>query len=449
MKIAIIGTGYVGLVSGICLASKGHSVKCFDKNTEIVNQLTSGVCHIYENGLNDLLVSSAENISFGILCDETENQLVAFDAVIVAVGTPTVDGKTDLSQIGEVAKMMGRLIKSTDKYISLIIKSTVVPGTTDTFVKNIIEDESCKKLGHFGLGMNPEFLREGNAVDDFLSPDRIVLGYEDEATLDILREMYRPWDCQKVELNSRSAEMMKYVNNTLLATLISSVNEYANIAREIGNIDFQQVMYGVHLDNRWSPLMEDGTKLFPKIIDYLKPGCGYGGSCFPKDVKALSALAEEMLIPPKIIDAVIAVNDEQPNYMIKMLEHKVKDLSDKRVLILGLAFKPETDDVRESVSLKLINLLSEKVSSLSAHDPVAIENAKKQISQSVNVNYIDDWQAAVGNTDILIIATNWMIYKSIDNLASSLTEQIIFDTRSLLDSNLFNPSNYLSVLTKK
>ena len=156
-----------------------------------------------------------------------------------------------------------------------------------------------------------------------------------------------------------------------------------------------------------------------------------------------------MLIPPKIIDAVIAVNDEQPNYMIKMLEHKVKDLSDKRVLILGLAFKPETDDVRESVSLKLINLLSEKVSSLSAHDPVAIENAKKQISQSVNVNYIDDWQAAVGNTDILIIATNWMIYKSIDNLASSLTEQIIFDTRSLLDSNLFNPSNYLSVLTKK
>jgi UDPglucose 6-dehydrogenase/GDP-mannose 6-dehydrogenase len=341
--------------------------------------------------------------------------------------------------------MMGRLIKTTDKYISLIIKSTVVPGTTDTFVKNIIEDESGKKLGHFGLGMNPEFLREGNAVDDFLSPDRIVLGYEDEATLDILREMYRPWGCQKVELNSRSAEMMKYVNNTLLATLISSVNEYANIARELGNIDFQQVMHGVHLDNRWSPLMEDGIKLFPKIIDYLKPGCGYGGSCFPKDVKALSALSKEMLIPPKIIDAVIAVNDEQPNYMIRMLEHKVKDLSDKRVLILGLAFKPETDDVRESVSLKLINLLNGKVSSLSAHDPIAVENSKKQISQSVNIDYIDDWQAAVGNTDIVIIATNWMVYKSINNLAGSLTEQIIFDTRSLLDSNLFNSSNYLSI----
>jgi UDPglucose 6-dehydrogenase len=445
MKIAVIGTGYVGLVSGICLASKGHSVKCFDKNTKIVNQLTSGVCHIYENGLNDLLVSSSTNISFGVLCNETENQLVAFDAVIVAVGTPTVDGNTDLSQIGEVAKMMGRLIKTTDKYISLIIKSTVVPGTTDTFVKNIIEDESGKKLGHFGLGMNPEFLREGNAVDDFLSPDRIVLGYEDEATLDILREMYRPWSCQKVELNSRSAEMMKYVNNTLLATLISSVNEYANIARELGNIDFQQVMHGVHLDNRWSPLMEDGIKLFPKIIDYLKPGCGYGGSCFPKDVKALSALSKEMLIPPKIIDAVIAVNDEQPNYMIRMLEHKVKDLSDKRVLILGLAFKPETDDVRESVSLKLINLLNGKVSSLSAHDPIAVENSKKQISQSVNIDYIDDWQAAVGNTDIVIIATNWMVYKSINNLAGSLTEQIIFDTRSLLDSNLFNSSNYLSI----
>lgn len=445
MKIAVIGTGYVGLVSGICLASKGHLVKCFDKNIKIVNQLSSGVCHIYENGLDDLLVSSKTNISFATLCDETENQLMDFDAVIVAVGTPTVNGNTDLSQIEEVVKMMGRIIKNTDKYISVIIKSTVIPGTTDTFVKNIIENESGKKLGHFGLGMNPEFLREGNAVDDFLFPDRIVLGYEDQGTLDILRKMYHPWTCQKVELNSRSAEMMKYVNNTLLATLISSVNEYANIARELGNIDFEKVMHGVHLDNRWSPLMDDGTKLFPDILEYLKPGCGYGGSCFPKDVKALSALAEKALIPPKIIDAVITVNDEQPNHIIKMLELKVKDLSDKNILILGLAFKPETDDVRESVSLKLINLLSEKVSSLSAHDPVAMENAKKQISESSNVNYVHNWEDAVGNADIVIIATNWMIYKSIDNLASSLNNQIIFDTRSLLNSNLFSHSNYLSI----
>tara|TARA_B100000989_G_C19531388_1_gene470152 strand:- start:5422 stop:6765 length:1344 start_codon:yes stop_codon:yes gene_type:complete len=446
MNIAVIGTGYVGLVSGVCLASKGHKITCFDSNEIIIKLLQKGKSPIHENGLKELMFQSEKNISFKILNSSTESSLKDFDAIIVAVGTPTLEGKTDLSQIQSVAIIIGRMLKSSKKFISLILKSTVLPGTTDTFFRNIIENESGKKLGQFGLGMNPEFLREGNAVNDFLSPDRIVLGYEDHGTLNILKKMYQPWNCEKVELNTRSAEMMKYVNNSLLATLISSVNEYANIARELGQIDFKKVMHGVHLDNRWSPfLKEDGIKIFPEILEYLKPGCGFGGSCFPKDIKALSTLAKETSIKPNIIDSVIEVNEDQPKCIVRMLEKRVEDLSNKRVLILGLAFKPETDDIRESVSIKLINLLDKKVLSISAHDPIAVENAKKYINPSVNVNYVDNWEIELNKADIIIIATKWSVYKSINELSNSLSEKVIFDTRSMLDSNKFDKLNYLSV----
>ncbi len=446
MNIAVIGTGYVGLVSGVCLASKGHKITCFDSDEITIKLLQEGKSPIHENGLTELMLESAKNISFKILNSSTESSLKDFDAIIVAVGTPTLEGKMDLSQIQSVAIIIGRMLKRSKKYISLILKSTVLPGTTDTFFRNIIENESGKKLGQFGLGMNPEFLREGNAVNDFLSPDRIVLGYEDLGTLNILKKIYQPWNCEKVELNTRSAEMMKYVNNSLLATLISSVNEYANIARELGEIDFKKVMHGVHLDNRWSPLLnENGIKIFPEILEYLKPGCGFGGSCFPKDIKALSTLAKETSIKPTIIDSVIEVNEGQPNCIVRMLENRVEDLSNKRLLILGLAFKPETDDVRESVSIKLINLLDEKVLSISAHDPVANENAKKFINPSANVNFVDKWEHELNKADIIIIATKWSVYKSINELSNSLSEKVIFDARSMLDSNKFEKVNYLSV----
>lgn len=444
MKIAIIGTGYVGLVSGVCFASKGHMVTCFDLNTKIIDMLKNGEIPIYENGLEELIFKNKKNILFDVLETGSEFKLLEFDVIFVAVGTPNLNGKIDLSQIESVAIIIAKLLKNSEKYISVILRSTVLPGTTDTFFKNIIEHQSGKKLGQFGLGMNPEFLREGNAIEDFLGADRIVMGYEDIGTLNIMRDIYRSWNCHKLEVNSRSAEMLKYVNNTLLATLISSVNEYANIAKQIGGIDFKLVMKGVHLDNRWSPLTANDNKLFPKIIDYLKPGCGYGGSCFPKDVKALSAIAKEISIEPKIIDAVIKVNNDQPKRIVEILENKVKNLSNKKVLILGLAFKPETDDVRESVSLKIINLLSKKVLTLSAHDPVAIENTKKVMSPLLNINYVDNWKAAINKADIIIIATNWNIYKSIDQLDDLFLEKIIFDTRSLLDSRLTLNENYLS-----
>ncbi len=445
MKIAVIGTGYVGLVSGVCLAANNHKVTCYDMNEKIINELSDGKCHIYEPGLEELLKSCKSNIKFNVLDNKTEKQIMKFDAVLVAVGTPTVNGKSDLSQIETVARMLGRLIKESDKYISIIIKSTVVPGTTDTFFKEIIEQESGKEIGDFGLGMNPEFLREGCAIEDFQHPDRIVLGYEDLKTLEILNAIYSPWHCEKIEINTRSAEMMKYVNNALLATLISTVNEYSNVARKVGNIDFLKVMHGVHLDNRWSPLDRDGVKVRPKIIDYLKPGCGYGGSCFPKDVMAISTLAKDLGISVPILSSVIEVNERQPSIMIDILKKRVSDLDKKDVLLLGLSFKPDTDDIRESVSLKLLNLLSGQVKSLAAHDPIAIKNAKQAMTHNKNIHFVDNWKESLLNADIIIIATNWIEYADLINMKDCIEGKVIFDIRSLLTEANISKADYFTV----
>ncbi len=445
MKIAVIGTGYVGLVSGVCLAAKNHTVTCYDKNEKIINQLSDGKCHIYEPGLEDLLITCRSNIKFSLLDNKTEKQIMNCDAVLVAVGTPTVNERADLSQIETVGRILGRLIRDSDKYISIIIKSTVVPGTTDTFFKNIIEQESGKEIGDFGLGMNPEFLREGCAIEDFQFPDRIVLGYEDIKTLEILNAIYKPWECEKIEINTRSAEMMKFVNNALLATLISTVNEYSNIARMVGNIDFEQVMHGVHMDNRWSPLDQDGLKVRPKIIDYLKPGCGYGGSCFPKDVMAISALAQNVGVAAPILSSVIDVNERQPQMILDILKNQVNNLNEKEVLLLGLSFKPDTDDVRESVSLKLLQLLSGQVKSLSAHDPIAIANAKRALNSNNNIDFVENWKVKLPKVDIIIIATNWLEYSDLPNMGEDIAGKIVFDTRSLLTQSDSSNFTYLTV----
>jgi len=445
MNIAVIGTGYVGLVSGACLASKDHFVTCFDTNENIIKQLSNGNCHIYEPGLEDLLESCKSNIKFILLNDQNKKEIINFDAVLIAVGTPTVNGKTDLTQIETVGRMLGSLLKDSDQYISMIIKSTVVPGTTDTLFKEVIEQESGKKIGDFGLGMNPEFLREGCAVEDFQSPDRIVFGYEDKKTLDILRAIYEPWNCEKIEVNTRSAEMMKYVNNALLATLISTINEYSNIARKIDNIDFKKVMHGVHMDNRWSPEDTSGEKIKPKITDYLQPGCGYGGSCFPKDVMAISALAKEVGVPAPILSSVIDVNDRQPSVMLDILKKETPNLMQKNILMLGLSFKPDTDDVRESVSLKLLNLLIGKVKSLTAHDPIAIPNAKRALGIDTDIEFVEHWEAALTKADIIIISTNWPDYTNLKRMLVNEVGKIVFDTRSLLKKSDFPNNLYLTV----
>lgn len=446
MKVSIIGTGYVGLVSGVCLAYKGHEVTCYDNNHEIVDSLNNGVPTIYETGLTQMLNKVLKEKRFIAKRISNETQLDS-ELVIIAVGTPSEKGEIDLVFIKQVSVLLGKYIKSNDNFVSIVVKSTVIPGTTDTFVREVIEENSGKTLGQFGLGMNPEFLREGNAINDFMNPDRIVIGHDDEKTLKLLKMLYEPWDCDKIFVNTRTAEMIKYVNNSLLAIQISAANEFANIADSVGGIDIMDVMNGVYADKRWSPILSDKSRISPEILTYLVPGCGFGGSCFPKDVQALRTKSYEVGIEPKILDAVLTVNDNQPYQVIKLLKKALVDLNNKKILLLGLAFKPGTDDVRESVSLKLIDNMLKNKAKIFAHDPIAIDNSKKVVSNHTNLRYIVNWKEKLSSVDAIVVATNWEEYQKLSspNFQDKLTGKVLFDVRRFFIPTDFPKSIYLTI----
>ena len=429
MKVGIVGTGYVGLVTGVCLAAKGHNVLCADNNQNLIKTLNDGNPHIFEKGLPELL---REVHSSGRFWATTviEKVLYEVEIIIIAVGTPSVDGAIDLSSVLDVSRNIGAYLKGEERHISVVVKSTVVPGTTDTLVRREIEKVSGKRFPAFGLGMNPEFLREGNAIQDFTHPDRIVLGYEDENTLARLQELYAPWRVDKVFVNTRTAEMIKYTNNFLLATQISAVNEIANLAAALGGIDVMNVLEGVHLDKRWNPILNDGSRAAPEILTYLVPGCGFGGSCFPKDVQALRSQGEQHQLPMHIMNAVLAVNDAQPNQVIAMLEWDIPDLSGKQILLLGLAFKPGTDDIRESASIKIVKELLKKGAKVSAHDPVAVNNFKVAVREIADqICFTDRWDSHVDEADAIIIVTSWPEYFALSE--HDLTGRIVFDARRM------------------
>jgi len=443
MNITVVGTGYVGLVSGVCLAAVGHNITCVDVREEVVNNLNNRIPHIYENGLAKLLDEVIEYDNFRA----TTNLHKALDnsnVVVVAVGTPSENGKIDLSQIKTVCTQIGEYIKTTNKFISVIIKSTVIPTTTDTFVKNIIEKASGKKLGQFGLGMNPEFLKEGDAINDFMKPDRVVIGFEDEITKQILEEIYSPWNCFKICVNTRTAEMIKYTNNTLLACIISINNELANIATEIGDIDYNNVIGGVISDKRWSSVIDEKI-ITPTIASYFTPGAGFGGSCFPKDVQAIRTQGEMLGLQMSVTNAVLKINDKQPKQVISSLLKKFDNLSDKKVLLLGLSFKPETDDVRESSALKILDLLLQEKTKVIAHDPLAIEHTK-QLFKDSNLKFTQTWINEISNVDLIIIGTNWPEYKKLKDYLSILKEQniVLFDTKRLFEVDEMNDVDYLT-----
>ncbi len=445
MKLTIIGTGYVGLVSGVCLASKGHNVTCLDLRQEVVENLNWGQPHIHEAGLSSLLRAVLDAKNFRA----KKADAAAFgnaEAVIIAVGTPSHEGKINLSHIQSAAKLAGNYIRNAKRFVSVIVKSTVVPGTTDTFVRKILERSSGKKLGAFGLGMNPEFLREGAAVEDFLAPDRIVLGHETPETLRHLETLYAPWDCDKLRVNSRTAEMIKYASNCLLATQISAVNELANLAAALGGIDSDEVMQGIHLDKRWNPILSGGRRVRPGILAYLKPGCGFGGSCFPKDVQALRSLGAAKKNPMRLLQAVLEINEHQPSQVAALLKHQLGTLKGKRILVLGLAFKPGTDDVRESASLKIITQLLKSGAEIDAHDPVASKNAATILSHR-KLHYIADWRQKLRSADGVVVATCWPEYRELakDVLSSARTRKIIVDARRMFQPDELAPAIYSTI----
>jgi UDPglucose 6-dehydrogenase/GDP-mannose 6-dehydrogenase len=368
MHIAIVGTGYVGLTTGVGLATLGHRVICVDALPERVAAIQAGRPPFFEKGLPEALERAR---TAGHIEGTTDlNRAVReSDLTMIAVGTPFKGERIDLSDVAAAARAVGSALRQVRSYHVVAVKSTVVPGTTESVVRLAVEETSGRAAGDFGLCMNPEFLREGSALDDFLHPDRIVIGQWDEKSGEMLGELYRGLNCPVLYTSLRNAEMIKYAANSLLATLISFSNELAALCEATPGTDIQTVMQGVHLDRRLS-LGASGERIHPGILSFLAAGCGFGGSCLPKDLNALRAFATERGVNPALLHAVAAVNTKRPLRLVEMAEEVLGSLRGARVALLGLAFKPGTGDLRDSPALTIAHHLLEKGAAVRAYDPL-------------------------------------------------------------------------------
>ncbi len=418
MKLAVIGTGYVGLVSGTCFAETGNQVMCVDIDENKINRLQSGKLTIYEPGLQVLF---ERNIKQERLLFTTNLEEAIKDAEIIFLALPTPpgeDGSADLSYVLGVAEQLGKLIKD---YKVIVDKSTVPVGTAERVQAAIAKNAKTE----FDVVSNPEFLREGVAVDDFMKPDRVVVGTSSERARKVMEKLYNPYVRQGnpvIFMDERSAEMTKYAANSYLATRISFMNEVANICELVGaNVDY--VRKGMGSDNRI------GQR-------FLFAGVGYGGSCFPKDVQALERTANENNYEFKILSSVMKVNERQKVVMVdKIKSFYGEDLSGKHFAIWGLAFKPNTDDIREAPALYIINELLEAGATISAFDPEAMENVQEQYEGDDRISFEENQYKALKNADALIIVTEWNVFRTPDfeKTFSIMKERVIFDGRNVFD----------------
>jgi UDPglucose 6-dehydrogenase/GDP-mannose 6-dehydrogenase len=426
MRVAIVGTGYVGLTTGVCLATVGHEVTCVDLMSERVDGINKGEAPFYEPGLAELILTVLAEKKFSATTD-LSTAVGESEVILITVGTPQSDKGIDLSYVSAAAGEIGRALKGSTNYKTVVVKSTVVPGTTDTLVRNMLERESGLRAGEFGLCMNPEFLREGSAIDDFMNPDRIVIGQWDDKSGQALAEMYRSFDCSKVLTTNRNAEMIKYASNALLATLISFSNEVASICERTPETDIEVVMDGVHLDRRWSPIV-NGERVTPGILSFLRAGCGFGGSCLPKDVNAFRAYAREQSVTPHLMDAVVAVNAQRPERLAMIAEGALGSLKGKTVAVLGIAFKTNTDDTRESPALALMQTLLSRGASVKAYDLMV------RSLPSPQVELCQTPEEALSGADAAVVATGWPEFAEFDweRLCASMRNQVVIDGRNLL-----------------
>ena len=432
MKISVMGTGYVGLVSGTCLAERGHQVTCIDIRSEVVQEINAGRPPIHEMGLDNLLRSARDK---GMLSATTDAKTAILDSdvTLICVGTPTVDGRMDMSQIVAAAKEIGSALASKRGYHVVAVKSTVLPGTTEGPVKAAIESHSGKKVGDgWGLCMNPEFLREGRAVEDFRVPDRIVVGATDSMTAEVFLNVYADFTCPKLVTTPRTAEMIKYVSNSLLATMISFSNEIGNMCSAVPGVDARLVWKGVHLDRRLTPI-NGQVGGAAGVTEYLWHGLGFGGSCFPKDVAALRSFGRTVGEQTRMLDAVLDINADQPLRMVALLEKELS-LAGKTVAVLGLAFKPGTDDLRESPALPLVAELRKKGAKVLVHDPIAMPHAKKR-PEFRDVVFAEDWAEALRKSDACCLVTAWPEYRSIQptNFQKLMTRALVIDGRGVFE----------------
>ncbi|HOJ97537.1 MAG TPA: UDP-glucose/GDP-mannose dehydrogenase family protein [Methanospirillum sp.] len=413
MNITVIGGGYVGLVTASCFAYLGHTVRIVEIDTGKADLINQGVPPIYEDKLEEILRQiSGKNLSAQSHYEGIEDA----DIILICVGTPPQDdGSADLRYITGASESIGYALKGSTKYHVITVKSTVPPGTTESVVIPAV----MKPLGDIsdtvGFCMNPEFLREGRAIDDFLHPDRIVIGGTSQKAIEVVQKAYEKLDAPVITTSLKAAEMIKYTSNAFLATKISFSNEIGNICKKLG-IDVYEVMKGVGYDHRINPY-------------FLNAGLGFGGSCFPKDVMALIRLAERYGEEPVLLKSVIEVNEQQPGRIIQLLRTRIGDLKEKKIAVLGLAFKDNTDDVRDSRSIPVISELLEQGAIISAFDPMAADSMKKIFP---SLSYYTNAGDALEGADACLVLTEWPEFSKLGSEFARMKNQVIIEGRKIL-----------------
>ena len=427
--ISVFGLGPVGLVTAVCFAKKGRQVIGIDPDLDRLEKIRRAEPPFFEPKLKEYLAETIASGTFSVTDDASAN--VESDFAYVTVGTPSSeDGSIDLRYIKDTATDIGRSLRQVDHYQLVILKSTVTPGTGRTIVKLILEQESGKTVGEgFGLCSNPEFLREGSAIHDAEHPDRIVIGGEDAETVKRLETFYKEFYAEDmppvIRTTHENAELIKYANNAFLATKVSFINTIANIAERTPNADIKTIAAGIGLDERI------GSR-------FLNAGLGWGGSCLPKDVKALVAFSKRLGYNPDLIEATIGANDQQKLRAIELAREALGSLRGKRIAILGLAFKPDTDDMREAVSVSLIEALLAEGASVVAYDPAAVDNARVVLEGKVS--YAGDSLECLKDADCCIIVTEWDEFRTIspDTFLRRMRRPVVIDGRRIYDADKFS-----------
>ena len=431
-RVSVIGLGYVGLTFAACLADRGFEVLGVEVDKEKLKIIASGSSPFYEEGLKDILRKVIPGGYFKVTGDVSK-AVKESDVTFVCVGTPSnPDGSVDLSQVEGAVKCVGRALSEKKGYHLVVIRSTVPPGTTDNLVKDVLESESGKMVGKdFGLCFNPEFFREGKAVEDTLNPDRLVIGAVDQRSAKELMEFYRDFYGDRMPstiiTNPINAELIKYANNAFLAMKISFANMFAGLCEKLPGADVKVVMEGIGLDKRIGKA-------------FLGAGLGWGGSCLPKDTRAILTFAKNLGFDLKLVRATVEVNEEQIDHAISLAEKMLRGLEGKTVSVLGLAFKPGTDDIRESRAIKLVEKLTEKGARVKVHDPKALDNARKVLGNKVE--YSTSIEECLRDSDLCILATEWPEYRKIKSrdLRKLMRSPAMLDCR-----RLYNPADFKEV----
>jgi len=445
LKIGVVGAGYVGLTTGICLASLKHKIIIFDVDEGKLEQIRKKNLPFFEKGLQEIL---EKVVSTGDLIPQNDiNKLVnETDGCFICVGTPTKNNSIDLTQIINSVKVITESIKNNQKKnYKIIIRSTIIPNTSKNVILPILNQE-LSKLG-FGLAIVPEFLREGNALDDFMNPGKIVIGSLDNDTKLFVKEIFSDFKDKSefVETNLESSELIKYTNNAFFSMLISFSNEIANISEKIPGVDPYNILKALISDKRITSKINK-EKIIPSFESYLIPGCGFGGSCFPKDVQALLDYSNKNSVDTPLLKAILDINAERPNKMVLLAESILSTLKNKKVAILGLTFKPDTDDLRSSPALDAINILLKKDAKVFAFDPI-LKSKPDMIKLPSGCNLCYNLEDALKNSDIAMIFTKWEEFKFLNSelLKQFMSNPIIIDGRGFLEKEKFDVGTYFKI----